>query len=520
MRRHRQVAPESARTGRRRRGVATRDEAWRPAPNRPSSGRRRLDADLAGLGALGGGPDGHGVRAAQRRPRHDRRPAARRGRGAPAARGPRGRRRHRATSPTPTSPASTIGPRRWPTGRRCCSGCGSSRARSAAAEAAPVDRGQRRRRRPRWRRPDPSCWDSAPGSATRSCALAHTPVVAGAAAAARCSRATKWRAVVASSTPSPPAGRATGTSPSTRQPDGSAAATASVAGCSRPGRRSASPSYRYGGGRVGVVKARRISPGWTASTGSTVTNPLPTVGGEDGESITSALERIPGELSRHDRAVTAEDFRALATIAGVGRVECLPRFDPTSKSFEAAGCRHGDGLAARGPAPSGRAAWPTPRCCAPSAPARRAPPGHDRALRDPADLQAGRRLGRHRGQDRLQRPRRTALGRAGRCASTWHRSRPSAPTGRAGRWATGCTVPSSRPRSCRSRGWTSSRTSRSPTSAPATAVPGTVELAAWEVPELSELTVVEGSAPDPGTGGVTPPPGEAPVPVPVPKDEC
>jgi hypothetical protein len=56
---------------------------------------------------------------------------------------------------------------------------------------------------------------------------------------------------------------------------------------------------------------------------------------------------------------------------------------------------------------------------------------------------------------------------------------------------------------------------------PATA--GTVELAAWEVPELGELTVVEGTPPEPGTGGVRPPrsPDDpVPVPVPVPKDEC
>ena len=53
-----------------------------------------------------------------------------------------------------------------------------------------------------------------------------------------------------------------------------------------------------------------------------------------------------------------------------------------------------------------------------------------------------------------------------------------------------------------------------------TPVIGPVELAGWEVPELREITVVSGSAPDPGSGGPTPPPGPAPVPVPVPKDEC
>jgi hypothetical protein len=53
-----------------------------------------------------------------------------------------------------------------------------------------------------------------------------------------------------------------------------------------------------------------------------------------------------------------------------------------------------------------------------------------------------------------------------------------------------------------------------------TPVVGTVELAGWEVPEIAEITVVEGPAPAPGSGGVSPPPADAPVPVPVPKDEC
>jgi hypothetical protein len=51
-------------------------------------------------------------------------------------------------------------------------------------------------------------------------------------------------------------------------------------------------------------------------------------------------------------------------------------------------------------------------------------------------------------------------------------------------------------------------------------VGGTVELDGWEVPELTELSVViGGDVPDPGVG-VTPPPSKDPVPVPTPKDEC
>jgi predicted phage baseplate assembly protein len=63
-------------------------------------------------------------------------------------------------------------------------------------------------------------------------------------------------------------------------------------------------------------------------------------GGADAESVKDALSRIPGELRRRDRAVTAGDFReiALATPGGeVGRAECLPRFHPPTKKSEAAG---------------------------------------------------------------------------------------------------------------------------------------------------------------------------------------
>ncbi len=113
-------------------------------------------------------------------------------------------------------------------------------------------------------------------------------------------------------------------------------------------------SYRYGGGRNGLVKVDAIKQ--SDAVGVTVRNPLPTVGGEDAEPITSALERIPGELARHDRAVTAGDFTALAKLPD------------------------------------------------------------DRALRDPADLQAGRDLGGSGGQARLQRARSPAVGRVGATA--------------------------------------------------------------------------------------------------------
>jgi predicted phage baseplate assembly protein len=97
-------------------------------------------------------------------------------------------------------------------------------------------------------------------------------------------------------------------------------------------------SYRYGGGVAGNVAAKAVAKVADAAVaGVRVENPMPTSGGEDGEPIDRALERIPGELSRQNRAVTAGDFRALAMIPGVGRAECLPHFDPATHDQDAAG---------------------------------------------------------------------------------------------------------------------------------------------------------------------------------------
>jgi hypothetical protein len=85
--------------------------------------------------------------------------------------------------------------------------------------------------------------------------------------------------------------------------------------------------YRHGGGKRGNVPAKAIAK--SAVGGVKVANPLRATGGADTETIEAALERMPGELRRRDRAVTAGDFRELALAtpgAAVGRAECLPRF--------------------------------------------------------------------------------------------------------------------------------------------------------------------------------------------------
>lgn len=70
-------------------------------------------------------------------------------------------------------------------------------------------------------------------------------------------------------------------------------------------------SYAYGGG-----SATNLQPGSikaiTPSTAGTVRHEWPTAGGSDGEGVADAERRIPAFLANRDRAVTADDFQALA----------------------------------------------------------------------------------------------------------------------------------------------------------------------------------------------------------------
>jgi hypothetical protein len=105
------------------------------------------------------------------------------------------------------------------------------------------------------------------------------------------------------------------------------------------GQRIRAREYRYGGGVEGNVPAQAISKA-VQFPDVKVTNPLRAHGGAAGESISDALSRIPGELRRRDRAVTATDFQELALAtpgADVGRAECLPRFFPPTRQSERAG---------------------------------------------------------------------------------------------------------------------------------------------------------------------------------------
>ena len=97
--------------------------------------------------------------------------------------------------------------------------------------------------------------------------------------------------------------------------------------------------YWCGGGAEGNVGAKAITKILDVSN-VVPSNPLPASGGAPAETIAEGLERIPGEFRRHDRAVTESDFQELALAtpgAGVGRAECMALFDPRTKIQNAAG---------------------------------------------------------------------------------------------------------------------------------------------------------------------------------------
>jgi predicted phage baseplate assembly protein len=96
-------------------------------------------------------------------------------------------------------------------------------------------------------------------------------------------------------------------------------------------------SYQYGGGTAGNLDARSITS-LVGVGGVEVSNPLPARGGGDRAQLSDALDAIPGEVHRHDRAVVLDDFRALAEeVPGVRRAEPLDLLQPDSPREVAAG---------------------------------------------------------------------------------------------------------------------------------------------------------------------------------------
>jgi hypothetical protein len=90
-------------------------------------------------------------------------------------------------------------------------------------------------------------------------------------------------------------------------------------------------SYAYGGGAVGNVGIGSIQNSPQLPAGFLVENPLPTWGGDDGESVSDAERHIPNYLKNGDRAVSRQDFIDIVSQTpgiALGRVEVLALFSP------------------------------------------------------------------------------------------------------------------------------------------------------------------------------------------------
>ena len=104
---------------------------------------------------------------------------------------------------------------------------------------------------------------------------------------------------------------------------------------------------RTGGGSAGNLPASSLtaidSPlisGGRLTPKLTLAQPLATTGGSDGEGLGEAEARIPSLLRHQGRAVTGEDWRALAAQTpglAIGRVEVLARFKPQQRRFDIPG---------------------------------------------------------------------------------------------------------------------------------------------------------------------------------------
>ena len=92
------------------------------------------------------------------------------------------------------------------------------------------------------------------------------------------------------------------------------------------GRENIRAGYRMGGGEKGNVAALEISAFRTPVAGvDGIFNYEAAEGGSDGEDLSSALDRGPRMLKSMDRAVTPEDFEALAkaSSSSIARTRCL-----------------------------------------------------------------------------------------------------------------------------------------------------------------------------------------------------
>jgi hypothetical protein len=89
--------------------------------------------------------------------------------------------------------------------------------------------------------------------------------------------------------------------------------------------------YDYGVGRAGNVNADAINSGPALPAGLKVTNPVPTWGGAEAETVSAGEKQIAAYLQHRDRLVTAPDFETITRRTpgvDIARVDVLPAFNP------------------------------------------------------------------------------------------------------------------------------------------------------------------------------------------------
>jgi predicted phage baseplate assembly protein len=105
-----------------------------------------------------------------------------------------------------------------------------------------------------------------------------------------------------------------------------------VANPANPNANIVASSYRFGGGKRGIVGTGSVKALQTFVDGvDSVTNLQPTLGGTDEESLSDAKLRAPQTLKSKNRAVTAEDFEFLAEqtpAVRIRRAKALPLVHP------------------------------------------------------------------------------------------------------------------------------------------------------------------------------------------------
>ncbi|MFO7567698.1 MAG: putative baseplate assembly protein [Enhygromyxa sp.] len=300
------------------------------------------------------------------------------------------------------------------------------------------------------------------------------------------------------------------------------------------GQRIRAKRWLWGGGVEGNVAARAITKIDAAKVEGD--NPLPAWGGAAGETIAEALERIPGELRRRDRCMARRDFSELALQTpgtDLIRAETLPRFHPPTRVSEAAGI-------------VSVVVWPRRDPLHPSAPVP-----DSRTLRRVCEWLDARRLVTT--ELYVIPPRYVKIAVAvgivvkpgypiegvRRWAELILRQylAPVPPHGPEGQgWPLGRRVVAGEleaavsqvegveyVRNLRLAGWDAPSESWVEVVADREADPpieATIELRLDELPELAEVTVIDGPAMAPGQQIGPPPPAKTPVPVPLEREEC